>query len=186
MQAASTGSGRIALRTGIFFGVILGIIEIVLTAIGAFANLGSAAWAVTIISWIIGIGAYLWAGIRASSQTGNVSTGLLAGLWTGLFSSIISAIGSTIFFFINRDATRRAIQAGLNQAQRQGQNAPFTADQLLTYGLIIGIVLSILAAVVIGLAIGALGGAIGKGRAPVPVQTYQETMFQAPPPNPYQ
>lgn len=172
MQTASTRTSSPALKQGLIFGLILGVAEVLISLLGRVATLGIIT---SILSYLLYIGLPLVAGLRASPQTGRVSTGLLAGLWTGLFGSIIASIYTIIAFFLNIDAIRSA-------AQKASPNVRLT-DNLLLIGIVVGVVFIIIVATLIGLGMGAIGGAIGRRRANVPQQQYQETMFQPPPPS---
>jgi hypothetical protein len=167
-------AGRIALTQGLIFGVILGIIEIILIFVGQYIGGFS-----TLLVYVLYLGIPVIAGFRASAQTGRVSTGLLAGLYTGLFASIIYGIVQLIYTFINVDSLRQSIQGALNSANT---NFTVTNGYVITFA-IIGIVVILIIATLLGLAGGSIGGAFGKRRMPVQTQTYQDSMFQAPPTN---
>ncbi|HLQ29568.1 MAG TPA: hypothetical protein VK140_10070 [Ktedonobacteraceae bacterium] len=177
-QQALPRSGSIALRQGLIFGVGLGIIQAVITIISNLVNLGSFGIILSAISIILAIAAYLVAGLRASQQTGKVVTGLLAGLWTGLFAAIISYIVTLIITIANIDSLRIAAQrvVDANHANFQYTNSLLIA---ITAGTGLGVVLFLGLA---GLGVGSIGGAIGSRRANIPTQSYQEAMFQPPPP----
>jgi hypothetical protein len=156
-----------ALREGLLFGVILGLVQILLS----FINIGSLG---SYIPIILAFGAYIFAGLRASQQTGKLGTGVFAGLWTGLFSSVISSIPLLLVTFINMDAIIKNIE--------KTNHTQVSSSQLITsvfYYLFIGIILAVL----FGLVGGALGGFMGKNRRQLPPpEEYQDTTVQSPAP----
>jgi hypothetical protein len=161
-------SGNPAMREGLTFGVVLGVIFVVQRILTLTTSVSFTGFIVLILA----IGAYVWAGIRASGETGKVSTGLLAGLWTGLFSSLIDLVGSLILAaaFIGR--MRATIEAALRQA---GSPLHVTTGMVILF-TVVGLVFGTIGGVLFGLGFGALGGAIGKGRYQ-PSIPYQEAMY---------
>lgn len=158
MQGNSTRTGNPAFRQGLLFGITLGIFFIVFnvtkvgTLLAGALNLSSTGTGalISIVALIAAILAYLFAGIRASQQTGGVGTGALAGLWTGLISSVITWVDTLVFFY--------ATHGGANQL----------LFQIAIFGT-----LSIALALVLGTGIGAIGGLVGKRRASLPTQVSQ-------------
>lgn len=178
MSQTVTRSGSPAVRQGLIFGVIIGVIQIIIALIGLIASLGTLGLIFSLLSIIVALVCYLLAGIRSSQQTGKVSTGLLAGLIAGLIGSIISFVETLIYTFINANSLAATAQRVANQNH---VNFHYTAGLIISGIAIYGVGLIILA-VVVGLAVGSIGGAIGKRQARIPEQSYQEAMFQAPPP----
>jgi hypothetical protein len=154
-----------ALRQGLIFGIILGVILVGLNFI--ISGL--------IIIVALTILAALIAGMRASQETGRITTGTLAGLWTGLFGTLILSIISMGFLLLNIDAVRKNEQITANQ---QHLHIIYTNSQIITSYLVIYLIL-IAAGVLFGLAGGAVGGNFGRRRAQLPpVEEYQEAMFE--------
>src|SRR5438270_13700183 len=92
MQARS---GKPALQNGLLFGMILGIVEIVL-----FFFLGTLGFVINVLLFLFIVG---YAGYRASARTGKVSTGLVAGLLVGLLSSVLAFIRLLMYYSTNID-----------------------------------------------------------------------------------
>ncbi len=151
-----TRSGNPALQNGLLFGVILGIIEAVLSFL--LGNVGF------LISLIIYLGLVGFAGYRASARTGKVGTGLLAGFLAGLFSSVIASAALLIYSLANIDSLRQLLQQNANTFN---QGFVYTNDVVAGF-LVLFLVILILASSALALGIGAIGGAIGKGKVPVP------------------
>ena len=93
MQGSALRQGHPALREGLFFGMILGVFEIVSGLLQNLAGLHSLNTFFSVVFLVLTIALILLAGIRASQKTGRVSTGALAGLIVELVSSV--------FVFIN-------------------------------------------------------------------------------------
>ncbi len=163
MQASR---GSPALQNGLLFGVILGIVEIILSFL-----LGGVGLIVNVLLFLFLTG---YAGYQASSRTGKVSTGLVAGLLVGLLSSAIACIPLLIYYLTNIDAFRAQLQQQM-AANNLYQGFTLT-NNLMIISVILFLVVVVAGATLIGLGIGSIGGAIGKGRAP---------LQQMPPPAPY-
>jgi len=158
-----------ALRQGLFFGVILGIILIALS----FFTSG------LLIPLILCLLAAFMAGMRASQETGKLSTGALAGLWTGLFGLFIPTVISMILLFVNLDAVRKNAQT---IADQQHLHITYTNSLILT-NLLINFLIIIALGILFGIAGGAVGGNIGRRRAQLPPpEEYQETKVESPSP----
>ena len=171
MQNIFSGIRNPALRYGLIFGLILLVVQTLLSFVGG---------ALGILYDLIALGAYLvlclLAGQRASQETGRLRTGVLAGFWAGLISSLISTIISLILTFVNLDALRNYYQAVSNQ-QHLGihyDNGLVISTQLFSFAI------SMLLAILLGLAGGAIGGLMGRNRAAPPSDSYQEVMFEPP------
>jgi hypothetical protein len=110
MQATSPSPRPSAFRHGLFFGLLLGGVLILLDGIlnGASVGkllpvaLGEAGATILLSSYPLIVTSLLslWAGLRASQSTGRVRTGTLAGLWAGLIGSVILWGYSSVFLFI--------------------------------------------------------------------------------------
>ena len=171
MQNIFSGIRNPALRYGLIFGLILLVVQTLLSFVGG---------ALGILYDLIALGAYLvlclMAGRRASQETGRLKTGLLAGLWAGLISSLISTVISLILTFVNLDALRSYYQSVSDQ-QHLGihyDNGLVISTQLFSFAI------SILLAILLGVAGGAIGGYMGRNRAAPPSEPYQEAMFEPP------
>ncbi len=155
-----------ALRQGLIFGIILGIILVALSLIG-FNNFT--------ITLILCLFAAFIAGRRASQETGRMTTGTLAGLWAGLIGTFIPSIILMVLFLINIDAYRKSAQTNADQ-----QHLHFTyTNSLLIEGLLINFLILLALGVLLGVIGGAVGGNIGRKRAQLPpAEEYQEAMFK--------
>lgn len=175
MQPAQPAQKVSALRIGLLFGVCLGVIMIAIGLVQHFVNgLGF----LSFVSILVGLVAYFFAGFRASGQSGKISTGLLAGMWTGIISSVLNGIVSVIVAIPNLpEATAAANKAIVDSGAQSNFRYTDTTTLLVVIGVVIG--LAILGSA-IALGVGAIGGAVGKGRAPLPQQAYQESMYQSP------
>ena len=169
-----------AFRIGLLFGVILGVIQIAFIFAGQLAKdaFRGGALLFTILSVLIALAAYFFAGFRASSQSGKVSTGLLAGMWTGIISLLLVGIVSILLTIpqlpeLTRVANQTIIDSGAQTTLRY--------TEATTLAVKIGAqFLLLLLGSAIALGVGAIGGAAGKGRAPMSQQAYQETFYQSP------
>jgi hypothetical protein len=113
--------------------------------------------------------------MRASRETGRITTGTLAGLWTGLIGTLILSIFALGFLLFNIDAVRKNAQITANQ---QHLHTIYTNSQIITNYLIVYLFLIALG-VLFGVIGGALGGNIGRRRAQLPpAEEYQEAMFE--------
>jgi len=151
-------SGHPALQNGLLFGMILGIVEIVL-----FFLLGTLGFIINILLFLFVVG---YAGYRASARTGKVSTGLVAGLLVGLLSSVIASIPLLIYYLSNTDSFRVQLQQQM-AANNLYQGFTLTNNLVIT-SLILFLVVLVAGATLLGLGVGSIGGAIGKGQAPPP------------------
>src|SRR5437764_14678146 len=95
MQARS---GHPALQNGLLFGIILGIVEILLSFL-----LGGTGLIISALLFLFIVG---YAGYRATARTGKVSTGLLAGFLAGLFSSVFANIPLLLYSLSHIDSFR--------------------------------------------------------------------------------
>ena len=164
--------GHPALQNGLLFGMILGIVEIILTFL-----LGTLGFIISVLLFLFIVG---YAGYRASTHTGKVSTGLVAGLLVGLLSSVIASIPLLIYYLSNIDAFRVQLQQQMT-ASNLYQGFTLT-NNLVIVSVILFLVVLVVGATLLGLGIGSIGGAIGKGQAlPPPVPQYPSSMPPYPP-----
>ena len=164
--------GRPALQNGLLFGVILGIVEIVFSFL-----LGTLGFIINVLIFLFLVG---YAGYRASSRTGKVSTGLVAGLLAGLVSSVIACIPLLVYYLTNIDSFRVQLQQQM-EASNLYQGFTLT-NNLVIVSVILFLVMVVAGATLLGLGIGSIGGAIGKGQAlPPPVPQYPSSMPPYPP-----
>ena len=84
LPSAPPVQNPVALRTGFLWGVIIVVVNIILSYIGFAAGIS----ALGILTFIIGLVGFFLAGMFAARQTGRVETGLLAGLYAGIVGGI--------------------------------------------------------------------------------------------------
>lgn len=169
MQARS---GHPALQNGLLFGTILGFVEIILTFL-----LSAPGFILSVLLFLFLVG---YAGYRASTSTGKVSTGLVAGLLVGLISSVLASIPLLIYYLSNIDAFRAQLQQQIT-ASNLYQGFTLT-NNLVIASVILFLVVVVVVATLLGLGIGSIGGAIGKGQAlPPPVPQSPSFMLPYPP-----
>jgi hypothetical protein len=168
MQNALARVRNPALRQGLIFGTILGFILLVISFF-------SSGLTITLILCLL---AAFIAGMRASQETGRITTGTLAGLWTGLIGIFIPSIISIVLLLINIDAVRKSAQDAANKLS----NHPIIyTNSLLLGGLLINFVILLALGVLLGVLGGAIGGSFGRRRAPLPpAEEYHEAMFEPP------
>ena len=153
MQNALARVRNPALRQGLIFVIILGVILLAISFI--FTNFYITLFLILIASFL--------AGTRASQETGRITTGTLAGLWTGLIGMFIPSIISVIFVLVNIDSYLKSLQAA---ADKQHQHITYTNSIVLTSLLINALFLLILG-ILPGAIGGLLGGIFGSRRAQV-------------------
>jgi hypothetical protein len=164
MLGSTSHPGHPALREGLMFGTILGIVEIVSGLLQNFVGLHSLNTVFSAMFLILTIALNLLAGARVSQQTGRVSTGAYAGLIVELISSIFGFINILADIFVFDTLLHRwLLQATSGQAQQSYTNQFVT---LAISEIIIGFVVLPL----LGSGIGAIGGMIGIRRTKLPMQ----------------
>ena len=151
MQDGVLRTGHPALREGLVFGVILGIISFATDLLHNFLNSNTLISMIGVLFLIITIALNLLAGVRASQQTGRVGTGALAGLIMQLISSLLGVISILTELFVFNSQLHRLFQS-LSPAA-----ASDMAQQFITVQIIYTVVV-----LVIGAVIGAIGGLIGR------------------------
>jgi hypothetical protein len=164
MLGSASHPGHPALREGLMFGTILGIFEIVSGLLQNLVGLHSLNTVFAAMFFVLIIALNLLAGVRASQQTGRVSTGAYAGLIVVLISSVFGTINILADIFVFDTILHRwLLQATSGQTQK------FYTNQFVTLAiteLIIGFVVMPL----LGAVIGAIGGMIGIRGTKLPMQ----------------
>jgi hypothetical protein len=155
MQARSDNP---ALHNGLLFGMILGIVEIVL-----YFLIGTLGLILSLLLFIFLVG---YAGYRSSTCTGKVSTGVVAGVLVGLLSSVIASIPLLLYILTNSDAIRVQVQQQIaGNSMYQGVTVTNT---LMLASVILFLLVLVAGATLLGLGIGSIGGVLGKRQAPSP------------------
>ena len=172
MHRRSTGSP--AFRYGLGFGILLGIIQVLLSLFTNYSNVGNSASTISTTGIVVAVIIYLLAGLLAASRTGRVGTGSFAGLWTGVIGSIIGFLGALAISYVNIDRLRQNAQVAAQAAASQlHQVVPPVTNQTLLLAALVAGVLGMLLLLVLGLILGAIGGIIGRiffRPAPPPTQ----------------
>ena len=152
-----------AFRYGIRFGILLGLVQIVVSLLTTYNTVGPWASTLGLVGVVVAALIYLLAGLLAARRTGRVGTGSFAGLWTGVIGSLIGFLGALIISYVNIDRLRQQAQAAANAAAGQVHQAvPTVTNQGLLLAALLAGVLGILFSLVLGLILGALGGLIGR------------------------
>jgi hypothetical protein len=141
-----------ALRQGLIIGIFLGVILLGLSFVISDLT----------ITLILCLVAAFIAGMRASRETGRISTGTLAGMWTGLFGLLVPALISFGLLLFNLDAIRKSAQAN---ADKQHLHITYT-NSVIINNLLINFVIIIALGVLFGVVGGVGGGFLGRRRAP--------------------
>lgn len=183
LEATPQPTGKLALRSGLTFGIALGIVHSVLSILITQINLnvkntstgGNSFSTFTIILslilpliWIIG---FLVAGAWASKGSGKLSAGVLAGLFAGTFGGIIAGFGQAIAITISSG---------------QSVYSSGSADLLLFSGYATVFYVMVLA-LGAGAGFGVLGGLIGQSMSnvrplPAPRPVYGQPVAYIPVP----
>src|SRR5215831_12477247 len=138
--------GNPALYNGLLFGVILGIVEIVLYLL--FGTLGLI---VSLLLFLFNVG---YAGYRASKSTGRISTGVVAGVLAGLFSSVIASIPLFLYVLSNIDTFRMQVQQQMaGNSMYQGVTV---TNALVMASVILLLVVLVAGATLLGLGAGSI------------------------------
>ncbi len=175
MQASS---GMPAIRWGVIFGVIIGIIGIVDNVIirAAFGsvlssgnqqqlvNASGGLLALSCVPCLLYLALLFVSGIFPARDSGRVSQGAIGGLIAGVVGEIISGIVGLILDAINP----------MTIPSSAGTTSTISPVGLGAVGLIIALV--ILGA--LGAGLGALGGLVGKNQYRGSVAGYQPSMYQ--------
>ncbi len=153
MRGNASHPGHPALREGLVFGVILGIIAIAVNLLQNFFISDMLGNILGVMFIMVLIALNLLAGVRASQWTGRVETGALAGLIMQLIGFLFGALLTLTRIFV--------VDTPLHQMLSHA-----TAEQALQFITISGI--DFVGVLLLGAAIGAIGGFIGRKHAPPP------------------
>jgi hypothetical protein len=164
MLGNASHTGHPALREGLIFGTISGILEIVSGLLQGVAGLHILNTVSSVLFLILFIAFNLQAGVRASQQTGRVSTGAYAGLIVELTSAVFGFFG----FLANIFVYNTILHTWFLQAT-SGHDQQFYLNQFAIIA-ISEIIMSFVVFPLLGAVIGAIGGAIGTRRVSLPTQ----------------
>src|SRR5579871_5438011 len=188
-------SGSPAVRYGLIFGGIIGVLRLISTAIqygtggrrafaastGTFSSgsgSGGGALAFACLSLIVGLALYFLAGMFAARETGRTGSGAISGLLAGVIGGAISAVISLVAALTVPAADWYAVFA---DAHVKNVSSPSAAKAA---GIIVVLLLAVVGlafATGIGAGVGALGGLLGKGQNRGPVNPYQQSFYQGSP-----
>ncbi len=184
-------SGNPAVRYGLIFGGIIGVLRLISTAIQygtggrrAFAEStgtfgggrGGGALAFACLSLLIGLAIYFLAGMFAARETGRTGSGAISGLLAAIIGGAIGAVISVIAAATVPAADWYSILSEANTKV----NSPSEAKTAAIIVVLILAVVGLLIAAGVGAGVGALGGLAGKGRYNGPVNPYQQSFYQGP------
>jgi hypothetical protein len=146
-----------ALKEGVLFGVVLGVVLILLHWLSG----PGAAGAVFLLSLALTLGVYLLAGLRAARFTGDTGAGAIAGLMTALVSSLMGLLVDFAFMLVQQGQLA-SIQSAVNQALQQAGMSAQVSQGVLIGAIVIGLLMVLLLSLLVGGLVGALGGSLGK------------------------
>ena len=151
MQDGVLLTGHPALREGLVFGVMLGIISFGTNLLHNFLDSNTLISIIGVLFLSITIVLNLLAGVRASRQTGRVGTGALAGLIMELISFLFGVISILTELFVFNSKLHRLFQSLSPTVTSE------LAQQFITAQII-----SVVVILLLGALIGAIGGLIGR------------------------
>lgn len=179
MQASS---GRAAIRWGIIFGVIIGIIGIVQNVLlhatlgpvlssgsqQQIANASGGLLAISCVPCLLYLALLFVSGIFPARDTGRVGQGAIGGLIAGVVGTIIFGIAGIIINAINP----------VTVSSTTGSSSAVSTAGLGAGVGIIGFIIDLIILGGLGAGLGALGGLVGKAQYRGPVAAYQPSMYQ--------
>ncbi len=156
MQEQSTahrGGAAFIWKWGTIYGIILGVIQIVISPLPHKTILD-------LLVWLIG---FFLIGMFAAHQTGKVGTGALVGLITGLISGLILVLFGIMQVTGNNSQVTQALNRAGQYAQQRGRLLSLT--ELRIIASIGGLIMVETVELGLGSGIGALGGLLGRRQA---------------------
>jgi vacuolar-type H+-ATPase subunit I/STV1 len=149
-STAQQGGAAFIWKWGAIYGVILGVIHIILSQLPHKTILD-------LLMWLIG---FFLIGMFAARQTGRVETGVLVGLITGLISGLIVVLFGIIQMTGNNPQITKALNLAAQKAQQHGKTLSLT--ELRTLAIVGGLIVTEAMEIGLGSGIGALGGLLGR------------------------
>jgi hypothetical protein len=137
-SSASRGDAAFIWKWGAICGVVLGVIQIIISLLSS----GSLKTILDLLAWLI---AFFVIGLFAARQTGRVGTGALVGLATGLIGGLIAVIFGIIH---NRQ-----------------QITPGESNTVVVVGIVLALIVTVALELGLGAGLGTLGGLVGRRRA---------------------
>src|SRR5512147_2935752 len=111
--------GSPALGYGFLFGLIQGIIQVVLGLLITNLHQPALTLPLSLVGALFAFFFYLLAGMKGAQSTGRVGTGAFAGLWTAIISSLISLIAAYALATVNINTVRQLGRAVLEDAAKR-------------------------------------------------------------------
>jgi hypothetical protein len=168
----------IALQRGLIFGLAQTAIAVVILLLNTFVNTNAGlALLLAAVNFLLSLAAYFGAGILASRQTGQLSTGTFAGLWAGVCYGVLNFIISLLLFL--QVAFPRAL-AILSTSPDFASNPDAVRLGVIAGGVGIELLGSLLA-IGLGAGLGALGGLLGRSRSPLQPASLTPAVYPPPP-----
>ena len=146
-----------ALKEGMLFGAVLGVVLILLHWLSGAGSAG----AVFLLSLALALGVYLLAGLRAARFTGDTGAGAIAGLMTALVSSVMGLLVDFALVIV-QPGQLTSIQGDINQTLQQMGVSVHVSQGVLVGAILIGLLVVLLLSLLVGGLMGALGGSLGK------------------------
>lgn len=176
----STAPRRVARRQGLIFGGILGIVAIilnaclVLTPVGRYSfSPGTFLSSTNVLTYLLALLAFFFAGWRAAQHTGRVDIGGLAGFWAGVVAAVVVVLLDSVLVLVS------LVQDHYDMSS--------SSLALLLFSLVFIAGRDAVLALLLGAGLGALGGFIGRTSSSAlaaPVQSGLPPVAPAAPPQP--
>jgi hypothetical protein len=164
--AARQGGAAFIWKWGAIFGVMLGVIQILISLL----SLGSRKTIIDILIWLV---VFFVIGLFAARQTGRVRTGALVGLVAGS----IGSLSAVIFVIIQIATNGQQITQALNQAGV----SPGKLNTADVVAIVLALIVTVALELGLGAGIGALGGLVGRRLAkPATSTSVVETLWTPP------
>jgi hypothetical protein len=165
---------RPSLRQGVIFGLIVGVIEIVVGFASAFLQQDTvqSLLSTLLLAGYLG-GGYL-AGERAARETGKLGSGVLAGLWAGFIGGIVASLVPFALTLIYLPTEVAGLQQAynLNKNNFPGMTYSDITGSYVMEAFAINLLTYIFLYAIIALVGGTVGGFLGRRRAlRMPVST---------------
>lgn len=166
---ARQGGAAFIWKWGAIYGVILGVIQVIISLLSP----GSRKTILDLLVWLI---VFFVIGLLAARQTGRVGTGALVGLVTGLIGSLIA-----VSFVIIQIATNGQ---QITQALNQAGVSPGKLNTADVVGIVLALIVTAALELGLGAGIGALGGLVGRRFARPATSTSVVDTLWTPPSHP--
>lgn len=167
--SARRGGAAFIWRWGAICGVVLGVIQIIISLL----LLGSLKTILDVVVWLL---AFFVIGLLAARQTGRVGTGALVGLVAGLIGGLI-----VVIFVIIQIATNGP---QITQALNQAGVSPGTLNTSDVVGIVIALLVTVALELGLGAGSGTLGGLVGRRLARSATSTSVGDPLWVPPSHP--